>query len=132
MRRAGGWVVALVVGVAAVAGLIALLQSRDESALDQPASGAQVPGKARTVKVPAALERELERGNVVLLHRAQRPPAEYAGEADPALAEAGQAVITRREPGLGAALTAVSAEREQAASGAGELREFVDYWLGGR
>lgn len=130
MSRAAGRVLALVVAVAAVVGLIAMFQSRDESTLDEPAS-AQAPGERRTSKLEPALERELRRGNVVILHRGPKAPEEYADD-DPSLRDAGQAVIARRDPDLGSPFVAHSAERQQEAASEAGLREFVDYWLGGR
>ena len=130
MRGAAGWIAALVVGGALVAGLIAVLQSRDESAVDPPAADT-APGSARTVRLPPDLERAVRAGNVVVLHRTTSAPAGL-GTDDPSLRAAGQAVIARRAPGLERQLVAVAAERQLAGDRAGDLREFVDYWLGGR
>ena len=131
MSRAAAWILALLVGLAAVAGLVALIQSRDDSALEEPAAVTEPPGEPRTTDLPPALERDLARGNVVLLHRSRTPPPEYA-DTDAGLRAAGQAVIARRDAGLETAFAALSEDRELTANGLPGLSEFIDYWLGGR
>jgi hypothetical protein len=130
VNRAGSWVVAVVLGCAALFGLIALLQSQDNnSSLDQPGSSEQ-PGEARMQKLPLALEAAVREGNVVVLYRESAPKG--LGEDSTTLREAGQAVIPERRATLPAAYVAVAKSREHAAEDSAELRPFVDYWLGGR
>lgn len=134
MTRALTWVVSFVIGLAAVVGLIAVLNSRDESSLDQPAE-ANVPGKPYTGEpvLSPALSDAVERGNIVLLYRDDKPPAgteSLVPEGSKELANAGQAVLMEREPTLKTALAAVSAERIERADRPADLQEFIDYWLG--
>jgi hypothetical protein len=134
LTRALTWVLSFVVGLAAVVGLIAVLNSRDESSLDQPAE-ANVPGKPYTGEpvLSPALSDAVKRGNVVLLYRDDKPPKgtdDLVPEGGQELATAGQAVLLEREPTLKTALAAVSAKRIQRADRPEELQEFIDYWLG--
>ncbi|HVL30652.1 MAG TPA: hypothetical protein VM299_00320 [Solirubrobacteraceae bacterium] len=121
-------VVAAVVGVG---GLVAVLASRDDSTVE-PAGG---PGVAR----PAGATPRVSDGNVVLLHaderltrRLRELAADIAGPPDSSLVAAGQAVLVRHQPDLGAPIVAVSATRRLDARDPGdpELRAFVEYWLG--
>ena len=127
MRRAGGWIAALVLGAALVAGLIAVLQSRDESAVDPPAAQA-APGER--AEPPGGLAEVLERGNVLVQYTGAAPTG--LGDDTPELREAGQAVIADPTDALPARYVAYSATHRLAADRPEELREFVDYWLGGR
>jgi hypothetical protein len=80
----------------------------------------------------------LQLGNVIITYEDSTPPStllalqrELAGGAfDPALAEAGQAVILARRPGAG--VQALAWRRRLAASGPDDpqLRRFADAWLG--
>ncbi|MFL5839412.1 MAG: hypothetical protein ACJ77Z_03055 [Thermoleophilaceae bacterium] len=137
MRRVAGWAAALVVGLAALVGLIALLNSRDKSGVAQHADVTAGPGepyRGEPVLSPA-LEDAVKRGNVVVLYRDAAPPSGTAALVPPggkALEEAGQSVVIDREPTLATRLAAVSAKRIQEADAPGQLRPFIDYWLGGR
>jgi hypothetical protein len=135
MRKLGSWLLALVVGLAAVVGLIALINSRDQSGVDQHTSVTAGPGKpyrGEPVLSPA-LQDAVKRGNVVVLYRDAKPPAGTQDLVPPggkALEQAGQSVVIDREPTLKTALAAVSTARIQEADTPAQLREFVDYWLG--
>jgi hypothetical protein len=134
LSRALTWVLSVVIALAAVVGLIAVLNSRDESGLDQPAE-ANVPGKPYTGEpvLSPALGDAVKRGNIVLLYRDDKPPAgteRLVPEGGRELAAAGQAVVLEREPTLDTALAAVSAKRIQRADRPEDLQEFIDYWLG--
>jgi hypothetical protein len=137
MRRVAGWAAALVLGLAALVGLIALLNSRDKSGVAQHAEVTAGPGKpyrGEPVLSPA-LEDAVKRGNVVVLYRDASPPSGTAALVPPggkALEEAGQSVVIDREPTLATPLAAVSAKRIEEADVPGQLRPFIDYWLGGR
>jgi hypothetical protein len=127
-------VLAVVVGLAAVVGLIALFNARDDSGLQHPAE-ANVPGRPYTGDpvLSPALESAVRRGNVVVLYRDDAPPAgtqELVPPGGKPLEQAGQAVILEREPTLHSALAAVSAKRIQPAERPGDLQPFIDYWLG--
>ncbi|MFL5895601.1 MAG: hypothetical protein ACJ76Z_10895 [Thermoleophilaceae bacterium] len=136
MRAAVSWAAAFVVALAAVVGLIAFFNSRDQSGLSSKAADAAAPGepyRGDPVLSPAD-EDAVKRGNVLVLYRDARPPAGTADLVPPggqALVQAGQSVVLDREPTLKSALSAVSAKRIQAADSPQQLRPFVEYWLGG-
>lgn len=137
MRTAATWTVAVVIGLAALVGLIALINSRDESGVDQHASVTRGPGRAYRGEpvLSPALQDAVKRGNVVVLYRDDRPPAgtdALVPRGGKALEAAGQSVVIDREPTLHAPLAAVSAKKIQDAHAPQELEPFIDYWLGGR
>jgi hypothetical protein len=135
MRRAASWAATLVVSLAAVVGLIALINSRDRSNLSPQAAAAAAPGglyRGDPPLTPAA-RAAVKLGNVVVVYRAAKPPAGVRALAPPggsALVRAGQAVLLERDPALATPLAAVSRTRVQTAQTARELEPFVDYWLG--
>lgn len=121
-----------------VAGAAAFFISRDDATV--PRSAQSGPGEARPAD-GALAQPAVRPGNVVLLHSDERLTLELrrlaeriAGPPDPALAEAGQAVLVQRRPNLGVAITAVTATRMLEAGGADDpaLEEFVEFWLGRR
>jgi hypothetical protein len=133
VRRAGLLALAVLVALAGVVGLVAFLQSRDESTVDQ--SEASAPGVAD----PALTQRTLAQGNVILTYRqrGQREQLralaeEIAGPPDQALVHAGQAVLVQARPSGGGGVVAQAFERrfETATAGDPQLRDFVEYWLG--
>lgn len=136
MRSALEWAAAFVVALAAVVGLIAFFNARDQSRLSDNASAAGAPGKpyrGEPVLSPADQD-AVRRGNVLILYRDANPPAGTTAlvpAGGKALVQAGQSVVLDREPTLKTAVTAVSARRIQAADSPQQLRPFVDYWLGG-
>ena len=131
------WTLSFLVGLVFLVGLIALINSRDQSGVDQHASVAAGPGepyKGDPVLSPA-LQDAVKRGNVVLLYRDDKPPQGTDQLIPPggrSLEQAGQAVVLEREPTLKTALAAVSAKKIEAADVPRQLQGFVDYWLGGR
>ena len=137
VRRAATWAAALVIGLAALVGLIAVLNSRDKSDLAQGADVSAGPGKpyrGEPVLSPA-LEDAVKRGNVVVLYRDDPPPpgtAELVPPGGKALEAAGQSVVLDREPTLTTPLAALSAKRIQVADAPAQLQPFIEYWLGGR
>ena len=73
------------------------------------------------------------RGNVVVLYRDASPPPGTRALVPPGgkqLEQAGQSVVIDREPTLKAPLAAVSVKRIEEADSPGQLRPFIDYWLG--
>ena len=137
MRRAGSWLLTLVISLAALVGLIALINSRDQSGLDKgSASSVAGPGspyRGEPILSPG-LEDALKRGNVVVLYRDATPPPGTQALVPPggkALVQAGQSVVIDREPTLKAPLAGVSAKKIEEANTPQELRQFVDYWIGG-
>jgi hypothetical protein len=136
-RRLATWAAALVVGLAALVGLITLFNSRDKSGVAGHAHVSAGPGKpyrGEPVLSPALAD-AVKRGNVVVLYRDAAPPAGTAALVPPgarALEQVGQSVVVDREPTLTTPLAAVSAKRIQPAGAPGQLRDFIDYWLGGR
>ena len=138
MRTVARWAVAAVIGLAALVGFVALVNSRDQSEVDRSKSAAAAgpgsPYRGEPVLSPA-LQDAVKRGNVVLLYRDAKPPAGTDRLVPPggkALEQAGQSVLLEREPTLKTALAAVSAKKIQAADRPSDLTRFVDYWLGGR
>jgi len=146
--RALGWVLAFLIGLAAVGGGVLLLQSRDDAGVEKEAG----PGErveARCPAEPATLSHDkrtlsadqlahaLALGNVVLRYRGTRPPAalnqlqdELTGPYDAEIAAAGQAVILA--PGAGSGVEALAWGRRLRAQSAqdDQLREFTEAWLG--
>jgi hypothetical protein len=131
------WTLSFLVGLVFLVGLIALINSRDQSGVDQHASVTAGPGalyKGEPVLSPA-LRDAVKRGNVVVLYRDDKPPQGTQRLVPPggrSLEQAGQAVVLEREPTLKTALAAVSAKKIEAADSPQQLQGFVDYWLGGR
>jgi hypothetical protein len=120
---------ATLVTVAAILGLLAFLSSRDDATI---AEDRNAPGQA----APEAMSPELEQGNVVIRYRdeAAGPPlrelAESLGGADPALREAGQAVVVRAGNVDGIIAEAYKRRLTVASPDDPKLREFAEYWLG--
>jgi hypothetical protein len=135
MRSALEWAAAFVVALAAVVGLIAFFNARDQSKLSDSASGSAAPGKpyrGEPVLSPADQD-AVRRGNVLILYRDAKPPRGTTAlipAGGKALVQAGQSVVLDREPTLKTALSAVSAKRIEGADSPQQLRPFVEYWLG--
>jgi Protein of unknown function (DUF3105) len=153
-RRLGAALITAVVALGGVVAVILIFQARDDSQLETPGTAAG-PGRAladggRAVVGLGATRADgvridadevadlLERGNVVLLYGATRPPAalralaeRLAGPFDPALAASGQAVVLARRPGL-RGIVALAWRRQQRAADAGDpaLAAFAEHWLG--
>ena len=130
MRRGVVVAAAAVLTVAAVLGVLAFFNSRDDATIGEDQNA---PGRT---DARFATDR-LRRGNVVLYYSraADRAPLEalardVAGPSDPALVEAGQAVIVERgdDPGVVAAAYRRALTVDSPDDPA--LREFVQYWLG--
>lgn len=134
MRRAGLAALAVVVALAGAAGLVAFLQSRDDAELT--GGGGAKPG----VVDPEATDAELQRGNVLLTYREpadeqglQRIALEVnGGPLDPALRDAGAAVLIRRVKEQGERIVAHAYKRRLAAQSPDDpaLMQFVEAWLG--
>jgi hypothetical protein len=150
--------IGLAVVVVAAAGcfaLISVLASKDSgqvgatsgpgtfeaaSTASPPSSGGHTPspvGRDQAELTDDQLLSALELGNVVLVYPGAKPPAELAaiqndvsGPFDPALEQAGQAVILMRRPD--AKLQALAWKRRLVASAPSDpaLREFAEAWLG--
>ena len=136
MRTVGTWAVAVVIGLAALVGLIALINSRDASGVEQHASVTAGPGRVYRGEpvLSPALQDAVKRGNVVVLYRDEKPPAGTEALVPPGgetLERAGQSVVIDREPTLKSPLAALSAKKMQNADTPQELGPFIDYWLGG-
>jgi hypothetical protein len=137
MRTVASWALAFLIALVALVGFILLINSRDQSGVDQHGSVTAGPGdpyKGDPVLSPA-LQDAVKRGNVVVLYRDANPPAGTANLVPPggkALQAAGQAVVLEREPTLDTALAAVSAKKIEKADQPQQLTGFIDYWLGGR
>src|SRR5436190_11175333 len=137
MRSVATWSSPTRIGLAALVGLIAFLNSRDQSGVNQNAPVAAGPGqlyRGRPV-LPPLLHAAVNRGNVVILYRDRQPPPGTASLVPPggkALLQAGQAVVVHRDPRLKVPLVALSARKIEQADTPQQLQPFVDYWLGGR
>jgi hypothetical protein len=136
VRAVARWAVAVLVGLAALVGLIALINSRDESGVEQHKSVSAGPGRSYRGEpvLSPALQDALKRGNVVVLYRDDKPPAGTDALVPPGgktLEQAGQSVVIDREPTLKAPLAALSAKKIEYADTPQELGPFIDYWLGG-
>ena len=137
MRTLAGWALAALIALVALVGFILLINSRDQSGVDQHSSVTAGPGKAYKGEpvLSPALQDAVKLGNVVVLYRDAKPPAGTAALIPPgskALQSVGQAVVLEREPTLDTALAAVSAKKIEAADSPQQLTGFIDYWLGGR
>jgi hypothetical protein len=137
MRSVATWIVAILIGLAALVGLIAFLNSRDQSGVSQNAAVAAGPGRVYRGQpaLSPSLQAAVKRGNVVILYRDGRPPPGTASLVPPggkALLQAGQSVVVHRDPTLKVPLVALSARKLEQADTPQQLQPFVDYWLGGR
>jgi hypothetical protein len=132
VRRAGVVAVATVLALAGTVGVIAFFQARDDANIGGEQSG---PG----VEAPGETGERLRAGNVLLTYRspadadALRALAdEVAGPPDPALEEAGQAILVERRPDQSAPIVARAFQRRLEARSADDpaLRAFAEAWLG--
>lgn len=129
-------------GLAVLLAVVAFFSGRDDAAVNRaPGPGAASPGHG-AAELPAArraaLLGALRAGNVVLVYGARQPPAplrrvadDVAGPYDPALAQAGQAVLlVRRDGARGVVALAWSRALRAASPADPRLRAFADAWLG--
>jgi hypothetical protein len=148
VRRLLVGLLVVVIALAAVAGAILLLQSRDDAGVgDAAGPGERVeapcPGKPATIAhdlrplAPDQLRSALALGNVVLRYHGTRPPGalrslqdQLTGPFDAEIAAAGQAVILA--PGAPTGFEALAWGRRQRALLASDpqLRAFTEAWLG--
>lgn len=132
LRSIVSFLVSFVIALAGAVGVILFFEARDESQLEGPRAEPGQVYEGEPVLSPA-LEDEVARGNVVVLHRDERPPPgteELAAGAGPRLRALGLAVILEREPTLPRALGAVADGRIELADTPEEIRNFVDFHLG--
>lgn len=137
MRRAGAFLLALLIALAGAAVVVLFFQARDQSTFEGTTTVSQVPGEPYEGEptLSPALEDAVNLGNVVILHKTARPPkgVDVLTEgAEPELKQDGLAVLTDIEPTLKGPVAAVSRQRIQYADKPEELQAFVDYWLGRR
>jgi len=150
------WVIGAVLALAGIAAVGLLASSRDDSNVaaapegpgqvqpegaDPPASGPHGDAPVTRDRRPITddqLVGALERGNVVILYDAAKPPPalvklqdDVAGPFDAELAAAGQAVILARRAGGGPA-TALAYKRILRADDPSDpaLQDFAEFWLG--
>jgi hypothetical protein len=119
--------VAVLLAVAGVFGVLLFFSARDDSTIGE--SGA--PGQA----APEATGAELESGNVVVRFSAAAdaaPLRELAREFGPeSLADAGQAVLVRRDESAGGVVAEAYRRRLKVAGPEDPaLRRFIEPWLG--
>ena len=129
MRRGVLIAVAAVLTVAAILGVLTFFSARDDSTIGGDEGNA--PGEP----APDVTSPQLERGNVVLFFSTPadrdvlRALAEEFGPES--LADQGQAVLVRRDPGRqGIEAVAYKRRLQVAAPDDPELRRFIEYWLG--
>lgn len=141
LRRAGGLLVAVVIGLVAVVGLIAFFNSRDEAGVDHSSDEAgSVPGLAVDgPQLGAAQDRLLRIGDVIIVYGgARRAPAalvelqdQLSGPPDPALTAAGQAVLLEHDSAAaGIAAHAWRRVLRTQDPADPQLEAFANYWLG--
>jgi hypothetical protein len=130
VRRAGIIVAATVLTAAAVLGLLAFFNSRDDSTIG---SEQNAPGRAD----PRFSDDRLRRGTVILYYGRPGDRAgleavarEIAGAPEPALVEAGQAVLVERGESAGIVAAAYRRTLSVRSPDDPQLREFVQFWLG--
>ena len=148
MRGVLGGLLVAVVALAAVAGAVLLLQSRDDAGVEKatgpgehvearcPAQAASIAHDMRPLTADQ-LRNALALGNVVLRYRSTRPPRallslqdQLSGPYDSEIAAAGQAVILA--PGAPTGVEALAWGRRQRARSPSDaqLRAFTEAWLG--
>jgi hypothetical protein len=147
VRRFLGGLLVVVLAVAAVAGAVLLLQSRDDAGVEKSAGPgekveARCPGKPAAIAHDKRalsedqLRHALALGNVVLRYPGtSAPPAlrelqeQLTGPYDAEIASAGQAVILA--PGAGSVEALAWGRRLRARSAQdSQLRDFTEAWLG--
>lgn len=142
LRRVGGGIVAGLLGLGAVLLLVLFLNSRDDASVDHTdPDGGPPPGEAfdgaRDLLTADQL-RLLAAGDVFLIYSTPRPPAaltalrdRLSGPPDPALEEAGQAVILVRGR-TADSVTALASSRILRTSDPADprLETFASHWLG--
>ena len=132
LRDVVSFLISFVIALAGAVGVILFFEARDESQLEGPRAEPGRPYRGEPVLSPA-LQDDVAKGNVVVLHRDARVPPgtrELAEGAGPRLRQLGLAVILEREPTLEAPLGAIADDRIQVAETPAELRNFVDFHLG--
>lgn len=141
LRRAGGLLVAVAIGLVAVVGLVIFFNSRDGADLDQSADAGPVPGQAVSGTAPqlgSEQDRLLRLGDVIVVFGTRRPPPalvvlrdRLSGPPDPALTAAGQAVVLERRAGI-EGVEAHAWRRVLRAQDPADpqLEAFASYWLG--
>jgi hypothetical protein len=148
VRRLLVGLVVVVLAAAGVAGVVLLLQSRDDAEVrDAAGPGERVEARCPESEAPIThdmrpltsdqLRHALALGNVVLRYGGTRPPAalrslqdQLTGPFDAEIAAAGQAVILA--PGVPTGVEALAWGRRQRARSPSDplLREFTEAWLG--
>ncbi len=148
MRRFLVGLVVVVIALAAVAGAILLLQSRDDAGVSNAGGpgervAARCPGHTASIahdKRPLAtdqLRSALALGNVVLRYRGTRPPGalrslqdQLTGPYDAEIAAAGQAVILAPGAPTGVEALAWGRRLRSGSASDAQLRAFTEAWLG--
>lgn len=142
LRRLGGGLLALALGLGAVVLLLLFLNARDDAGVDPAAENSGpipgVPFDGAGALLDADQLRLLAAGDVYLVYSTPRAPAalralqeRLSGPPDPALEQAGQAVILLRDRSLGG-VTALAWRRRLVTQDASDpaLEAFASYWLG--
>jgi len=123
---------AVLVALAGTIGVITFFQARDESSIGGERSG---PG----VEAPDERSERLRRGNVLLTYKREQDGAalralaeDIAGPPDPALEDAGQAILVERRPDQQQPVVARAWRRRLESPSVAQpaIREFAEAWLG--
>jgi hypothetical protein len=125
------------VTVAAVVAALWFFTERDDATTSAPGIAA-APGQPLAADEAARFADDLRRGNVVILadagslRTAHMVAEDIAGPAEPSVREAGQAILVRRAPAVGAGVTAYAEGRKLTVARPTDpaLRAFAEYWLG--
>jgi hypothetical protein len=140
LRRIGSGLLSLLIGFGAVVLLLVFLNSRDDAHVD-PAAEPPAPGQVYSTPeqlLDTAQVRLLGVGDVYVVYGTPRAPPELralreqlSGPPDPALEQAGQAVILVRRPGTDG-VVALGGDHvlRTAAPADPALGQFASYWLG--
>jgi hypothetical protein len=133
VRRAAVALLTIAVALGGAVALITFFQSRDDAGISD---GKGAPG----VAAPEETDPRLAAGNVIFTYRRAEDGAvlralaeETAGPPDPALEEAGAAVLVLRRPNQTAGPVVAHAVGRRLVTEAADdpkLREFTEYWLG--
>jgi Protein of unknown function (DUF3105) len=148
VRRFLGGLVIVVIALAAVAGAVLLLQSRDDAGVrDAAGPGERVTDRCPAHRAPIAHDRRrlsrdqvqtaLAEGNVIITYGGGAPPIELrrlqrdlTGPFDAEIAAAGQAVILAEGPVMTTQARAWGRQIDAEAPQDQKLRDFAEAWLG--
>jgi hypothetical protein len=142
LRRVGGGLLALLIGLGAVVLLVIWFNSRDDAGVDHSGdASANVPGQVFDQPQQYLDARQvalLDKGDVFVVSAGARPAAplvalreQLSGPPDPVLEQAGQAVVLVQRPGTDGVVALAHGRRLETADPADpRLETFAAHWLG--